>query len=50
MNLDNEILVGTGKILYIATSDTFRRKMGFELILRDEDPDTYYKLIGMLKR
>jgi len=49
MNLDKEILVGTGKILYSATSDTFRRKMGIELILKDEDPELYYKLIGVLK-
>ena len=47
--MENEILVGTGKTLHTATSDTLRKKMGIELTLRDEDPDSYYKLIGVLK-
>jgi len=49
MDLFNELLVAAGTTLYTVTSDTFRKKMGLDLILKDEDPDTYYDLIGVLK-
>lgn len=38
INSENEILVGTGKTMNTATSDTLRKKMGIELTLKDEDP------------
>ena len=49
LNQDEEVLVGIGITLHVVTSDDeLRLKMGVELVMKEEDPDTFYVLIGVL--